>query len=402
MNFKKTVLFEDDFQEENEKSKTKVPPQQIVINNSGTVVIQSPNSKNSDNLFDDDIKNEENGETENPIDLVPKEEVNSEEIIFDDENQNMEMDPDYKIFKNPKPDLDDIEKNKIKYDINQLPDGEIPNSINDTESNSEEVFDDDLPNKETSQEQIPQPEDSLSEIPVNSKYFDDDVPSNINNSIQPNQNISNEPIFNDDIPSQQMQGQVQGQPQFAQLDPNTNQILPQEQQPANNVVDPSLIQQDPNTPVDPSLQQIPQQGVDPTTGLPIVDPNSGGVIGVPTPNEGYTDEANPEFTVGNASEVKSGAPVALEDITRISELKKINSQLMRVKSILEKELSNRYNKVEDKLNESIEFFRNIIMNLDSFSTQIDDIIFKYKRFILAILTEINTLKKQEKNEKPKR
>ena len=106
----------------------------------------------------------------------------------------------------------------------------------------------------------------------------------------------------------------------------------------------------------------------------------------------------PELTIGNSSEVTVGKPVPLEDLARITELKTINSQLMQLKQILEKELKKSYNRVEDKLLESIEYFRSIISNLDSFAGQIDDIIFKYKRFVLAVLTEINTLKEKEAKE----
>jgi hypothetical protein len=175
---------------------------------------------------------------------------------------------------------------------------------------------------------------------------------------------------------------------------------------------------DPNMapPVDPAaMGPPPEQGADPAAmGAPPQDPAA---MGTPVPGEeeddtnmyddayqadpygsSYSDEKSPETRVGNSSEVTGGRPVSVEDISRINELKKINSQLMRIRGLLEKELKLQYNKVEDKLNEAIEYFRIIISNLDSYVSQVDDIIMKYKRFIMTILTQINILKQQEINE----
>lgn len=162
--------------------------------------------------------------------------------------------------------------------------------------------------------------------------------------------------------------------------------------------------QDPSA-VPPAPQETPPTGDPAAMGTPIP--------GEPEPEDttmfddtyevdpyvsAYTDEKSPETRVGNSSEVTGGRPISVEDISRINELKKINSQLMRVRGLLEKELKLKYNKVEDKLNEAIEYFRIIISNLDSYVSQVDDIIMKYKRFIMTILTQINILKQQELNE----
>ena len=238
------------------------------------------------------------------------------------------------------------------------------------------VFNDDLPAKD--QTLVNQPVDNnVAGVPETQPFFNDD-PSAVNTNnlntqpvqpVVPDPNIQ-QPIFNDD--------------------PNQMQQVPNEVAPA------PVVNQDPSTQIDPNTGQPiqlaqPEQQIDPNTGMPI-DPAMMGGMGMA---DTFSDDVSPQTNVGNSSEVKIGAAVPLEDLSRINELKKINSQLMRIRGILERELNNKYNAVEDKLNEAIEYFRTIISNLDSFTAQVDDIIFKYKRFILTILTQINLLKKEE-------
>jgi hypothetical protein len=186
------------------------------------------------------------------------------------------------------------------------------------------------------------------------------------------------------------------------MDPATQGgIDPATGQPMAPQIDPAT-----GMPMDPAAQG----GIDPATGQPI--PPAGGQIdpmtGMPVDpmaaasdpyTSSWTDEKQPDGRVGNSSEVTTGRPIPVEDISKITELKKINSQLMRIRGILEKELDKSYNAVEEKLTEAIDYFRTIIANLDSYVNQIDDIITKYKRFIVTVLTQINILKKQEMEDK---
>ena len=356
MHVKTLTLFEDDVQ----------PSQQIVINNPGTVVIQSPNTAGIIPQFNDDVTS-------------PNEEILNTPTVYPqfDGEENLQLDPNFKNLKNPSPNMN----------------GNIP--VEDqSQNNVQPVFNDDLPNKD-------QPlENQVAGVPQVQPFFNDDpnattpidpntVPTNIQPQIQ-------QPVIQDpQIPVQQVDPNIQ--PPVFNDDPN--QIAPVTQDP--NMVAP-----------DPSQGAVPPQ-IDPTTGQPMIDPNAQAMGGIPPqidpttgmpidPSMGmggmgdtFSDEVVPQANVGNSSEVKIGAPVPLEDLSRINELKKINSQLMRIRGILERELNKKYNAVEDKLNEAIDYFRTIISNLDSFTAQVDDIIFKYKRFILTILTQINILKKEE-------
>lgn len=345
------IIFEDDIQ----------PNQQIVINNPGTVVIQSPSST-AGNIpqFNDDIPSQNDQILNNPT-VYPQ---------FDGE-ENLELDPNFKKLKNPSPNMN--------------------TNIPVTGPDEQPVFNDDLPAKD--QTLVNQPVDNnVAGVPETQPFFNDDPNAvNTNNlNTQPVQPVVQDPniqqpIFNDDpnqmqqVPNEVAPAPVVNQDPSTQIDPNTGQPI-QLAQPEQQI--------DPNTgmPIDPNMG-----AVDPTTGMPI-DPAMMGGMGMA---DTFSDDVSPQTNVGNSSEVKIGAAVPLEDLSRINELKKINSQLMRIRGILERELNNKYNAVEDKLNEAIEYFRTIISNLDSFTAQVDDIIFKYKRFILTILTQINLLKKEE-------
>ena len=340
------TLFEDDIQ----------PSQQIVINNPGTVVIQSPSTAGNIPQFNDDVPSP-NEEILNTPTVYPQ---------FDGEN-NLQLDPNFKNLNNPSPNMNN----------------NIPVTDPSIQNDAQPVFNDDLPNKDQSlnNQSI---DNSVAGIPQTQPFFNDD-PNAVQNQVvqDPNTQVTQmqqdpqqidpntqQPVFNDDP------NQINTQPQ----DPNAMPVLP----PQGDMVP----QIDPTTGqpmIDPTMAMQPQ--IDPMTGMPI-DPMAG-------MSDTFSDEVAPQLNVGNSSEVKIGAPVPLEDLSRINELKKINSQLMRVRGILERELNKKYNSVEDKLNEAIEYFRTIISNLDSFTAQVDDIIFKYKRFILTILTQINILKKEE-------
>lgn len=210
-----------------------------------------------------------------------------------------------------------------------------------------------------------------------------------------------QPYYEDETPIDP----ATGQPMEPHIDPATGQaVTPQESSTDPATGQPVVPQTDPATglPVDPASQG----GIDPVTGQPVagqIDPMTGMPMDPMASADPYTsswsDEKQPEARVGNSSEVTTGRPIPVEDISKITELKKINSQLMRIRGILEKELDKSYNAVEEKLTEAIDYFRTIIANLDSYVNQIDDIITKYKRFIVTVLTQINILKKQEMEDK---
>lgn len=356
MHVKTLTLFEDDVQ----------PNQQIVINNPGTVVIQSPSTVGNIQPFNDDVPSTPNEEILNKTTVYPQ---------FDGED-NLKLDPNFNNLNNPSPNMN-----------HNIPVQEPP-----VEGETPPVFNDDLPSKDQAMVNTPV-DNQIAGVPQSQPFFNDDP--NIQQQVQ--QPVS---VQNSQIPVQQVDPNIQQ----SVFNDDPNQVAPMTQDPNMVAPDPSQAgiapQIDPTTGqpmIDPNAQTIGgmQPQVDPMTGMPM-DPMAGGMgmMGGDT----FSDEVAPQMNVGNSSEVKIGAPVPLEDLSRINELKKINSQLMRIRGVLERELNKRYNDVEDKLNEAIEYFRTIISNLDSFTSQVDDIIFKYKRFILTILTQINILKKQEYEE----
>lgn len=203
-----------------------------------------------------------------------------------------------------------------------------------------------------------------------------------------------QPYYEDDPQIDPATGQPMDPAAAGVIDPATGQPMPPQIDPATGQpMDPAAAGA-----IDPATgQPMPPAGgaIDPMTGMPM-DPMAASADPY---TSSWTDEKQPEERVGNSSEVTTGRPIPVEDISKISELKKINSQLMRVRGILEKELDKSYNVVEEKLTEAIDYFRTIIANLDSYVNQVDDIIIKYKRFIVTILTQINILKKQEMEDK---
>lgn len=365
------------------EDETTPPMQQIVINNPGTIVIQSPSVGTATTVpvYNDEIE---------PVDpsVTPDQVGNSIEIDgsklipapYNDEVPEVKIDPKYNSYSNPVPRMPD---QVLPPDPNLAQQGDPTQATN---SSDQPFYNDELPPQDVAQQDLQNiPVDPATEIPVQQPFYNDEQPP-IETPVDPNNQT--------EIPIDPSQQPVVGTPVMAQLPTDPSGALV----PSQPVTDPSQI--DPNT----GMPTTP--AIDPMTGMPMTNTTPGAIdpmTGMPTPGgigmDGFTDESNPEVFVGNASAVTIGAPVPLQDLSRLNELKNINSQLMRIKGILEKELSKPYNNVEDKLNEAIEYFRSIISNLDSFSQQIDDIIMKYKRFILTILTQINVLKKQELDEK---
>lgn len=355
------------------------PMQQIVINNPGTIVIQSPSFQPTP-IYNDEIDPQSSEVIPQDPSLEPA--VNNQPVYpYEDEVPEVNIDPKYNSLSNPTPRLPD---QTLPPDPNMDP-GAVTN-------NQTPFYNDELPPQDVAQQDLQNiPVDPATEIPVQQPFYNDEQPS-IEPPVNPQETQLTIPTGDTTVdPSGQ---QVVGQPQMAAIptDPNAGLSPVQSVDPTTGM---------PPQPTDPSQ-------IDPTTGMPIQPPPAQpGTIdpltGMPVPGgmgmDGFTDEANPDAFIGNSSAVAVGAPVPLQDLSRLNELKTINSHLMRIKGILEKELSKPYNSVEDKLNEAIEYFRSIISNLDSFSMQIDDIIMKYKRFILTILTQINILKKEELDEK---
>lgn len=193
-----------------------------------------------------------------------------------------------------------------------------------------------------------------------------------------NLNQQNIPFYNDEsIPNEQLQQQA------VMTQPSTQPVQPQIQTP-------------------PVQQPLPQQPIqqDPTQQyMNPQDPSMG--YGSEYGNDMYDDEMMGDMEddgkLGNSRDIES-LPVNSQDINRIEDLKFIHRKLLEIRRILENEISSGYEKIEEKVQSSYEYFTTVIKNLDSFSNNIDDIILKFKRFIFIVVQEINNLKELENDE----
>ena len=176
-----------------------------------------------------------------------------------------------------------------------------------------------------------------------------------------------------------------------QIDPNTGQPLP----PAPPQIDPATGQPIPPA---PGLNVPPQ--IDPNTGQPIPQP----------------PQANPQTTtLGNITDSLKGPAIPLDDLSRINELKKVNTRLTTMEQLLNDRSNREYKKIGENIKDSLEYFKYIITNLDSFIQYntdvenkyalIDELILKFKRFIYITLIEIKNIDSaiinQNQDENPK-
>lgn len=129
----------------------------------------------------------------------------------------------------------------------------------------------------------------------------------------------------------------------------------------------------------------------PQTG-PMMDPGTG--LRIPAKVDPITGLEIPRIPVlGNPDGTTTGAPLLLKDINKINELKKIHNYILSLKRLLESQFEIEYKKIVEIVQNSLDYFYTILRNLDSFVNFIDDIILKYKRFILVTAMEIKRIKK---------
>lgn len=330
---------------------------------------------------------------------------------------------------------DDDESSKIEDDyLQQLDNYQEPieeEPVQQLEQPQEEIPQEEQPYEDEGNNDIniPQQVDNTQQVPQ-------EIPLGGNNIQQPDQTQQMQPPMMDPYAlmqqnpqmmnqmSQQM-GQMQQQPQMPiqmqqpmQQDPNMQmgqQIPPQmaPQQPMMSSQAPNI---DPNTGqpiIDPNAQmgqQMPPQ-IDPNTGMPIqqpqIDPNTGQPIGPPQapPLQQQDPNAPPPDPnpgkLGNAGTSFKGPAVPLDELGRINQLKLINKRLTTIKHILEDKNRSEYRPISRRIDDTLEYFKYIITNLDSFvqySTDpnnkfslIDELIQKFKRFIFILLIELKNI-----------
>jgi len=132
-------------------------------------------------------------------------------------------------------------------------------------------------------------------------------------------------------------------------------------------------------------QQQPQQ-------LPQEDPYAQAPL---EPEVDYTDGVN----VASTDPMGGQAPIEMS-IGRIYELKKIYSKLLAVSNLLDSHSDEKFRDLEKRVDESLDMFHIISLNLDKFESKIDKIIIEFYAFIQEALEEMETLsKKKEVNNK---
>ncbi len=313
--------------------------------------------------------------------------------------------PDGTPFANP--DGSPLDFEKQKYEDEDYPNEDDLPSAEKPDGNAPVNPDNQVQNTLPYQDEEPQTTESVTS---------NEVPQQNINPVQP-------PALIQQAPQMAQQAPSQVQPQ---VDPNLPQPYNDEPvQDPNQQVQPLPGDQGFNQqmPVDPQQMQ-PQMGappVDPQAAPPMdmgmqaganFDPtqiqqqNSGipGQIKDPIAPDYYDDEEGMVPDPNNPGEMmpsedvlpqsNSQTPIPRDGIRKMNELKDIHTNLIEIKKILKNETHPMMDKLRKKHTESLEYFESMIENLDSFSDIVDDMIIKYKRFLLLLLVELATFKKK--------
>lgn len=373
----------------------------IVINNPQTVIIQSPQTPQAPQV---PYYNDEENEKENIVNTTTsleniENENNPEDDNYYDEDSDDGVSKSSPVIGNPKmatyDDLNNVDSENNSEDDNyydeDFEEEDKQENYNDT-SNINDVNYNDI-----NDEYVESVDDS--EVSEQEYYDDENDEQNI-----PQQNFNQEPLQQTETPQQN---------QLYYDDENDEQIVdPSQQNPiVNQPLEtpigsaPISTQIDPNTGQPIELNTLATQPqIDPNTGQPIelntlsgspqIDPNTGQPIDVSSVADPYDDED--DWDIGSSENVPdSGTPVKIKDINRISELRYIFEKLNDLQEILDNELSIKYERMNKKVKDAIEYFNLIITNLDSYKEQIDELIIKYKRFLYIATIEINKMKEED-------
>ena len=132
-------------------------------------------------------------------------------------------------------------------------------------------------------------------------------------------------------------------------------------------------------PVDPQMVPQQQSGMDPNAGM--YPPQPVEVDGDDMVNVAPTDPyADPTQLV----QIKIS-------LGRIYELKKIYSKLLSISKLLDTRSDTKYEELEKEVDEALDMFHVISLNLDKFQPKIDFIIIEFYRFIQAALVELESI-----------
>ena len=263
--------------------------------------------------------------------------------------------------------------------------------------------------------EIPLPFDDML-LPDNQELpYDDEINMGVPANIPQDQNIPIDPnMLGGDIPPPPpgvgMDPSMGGMPPLPPMDQGAGGLPPMTGEPAlpmdPGMGDPMMGGLPPGGPPPPMGGDpgLPPMGMDPNMGPPPpmgMDPGMGGAppIGMGDPMMGGLPpvEDQPSEISGKVGK-STKQKINVDDLNKLNELKNIHKRLINVKKILEPEVKVHYEKIKGRLEDSLDYFSDIIQNLDSFSDTIDNIIIRYKKFVFIILKEIENLKQLDISE----
>lgn len=332
--------------------------------------------------------------------ITPEQQSNEmyqDESVPVDPNSNMQIAtydtlsqfqaPDGTPFANP--DGSPLDFEKQKYEDEDYPNEDDLPSPERPDGNAPHSPDNQVSNTLPYEDEEPQTTESVTDNSIQPQMVMD--PSQMQQMpVDPNTMLQGQPQpYNDENiqdPNQQVPA-LPGDPNFGQngaLQPNIpvdqqNQTMDMGMQPGA-IFDPTQIQQQNSGMSGQINDPIAPDYYDDEEGQSMIpDPNNPGEM---IPSDDMLPQSN------------SQTPIPRDGIRKMNELKDIYTNLIEVKKILKNETHPMLDKLRKKHTESLEYFESMIENLDSFTDVIDDMIIKYKRFLLLLLVELATFKKK--------
>lgn len=333
-----------------------------------------PESEVDDGDPGEEIYDDEDVPSEEPIDPNAPPIEGDEELPYDDE-QNLN---------NPDQSFDDYSEDDSGVNYDEVPENEV-------DPNSEQLpYEDEV--------DVVNPEDE--ELQANPSEFDDE-------NMEQNPYESEESLDNDFEEQLPYEDEVVEDP-FAP--PNVDDSIPQDidQAPENMDAEMELPYEDEigaedQLPFDPNANSNmdpndpnnipPEDGEIPYEDEPLENPNQQlGPDGEPV-GQAPPPPMDPNMDPNAMGGIPPVAPPKTpDDFRRNSNLKNIHKRLSGLRKILDSESKPDFLKIKRKISDSFEFFDLVIKNPDTYEIQMDDIIKKFLTFIKLSVDEIDRLK----------
>jgi hypothetical protein len=380
------------FEDEDDKHLTEA--QKIIINNNrGTIIIKNTDaaetSIENEDLDDDtyntdqNINNSPNNTEEADKDIINPDDINYEDDIEQEKppEENDTNDEDYKEEEPQTPIYTDEEQEEYI-------DPEEGDEEDLTKGNEDLVYDD--------ENEYPNEDEELDN-------YDDEGEENLQN-VSPN-NI--DPALDLDDDNTDNSEEIPYDDEQLSTEDDINNLMPSDIK-NNQVPTGELNSSQPPPMVDPISQYYEDdeqnQLSDPNVNNPMAVAPSINTYGVPGPDQQQTQQPYEDENMDQTQmDPNTGTPmmpqpdpnVIKQNMFRMVTIKKIHEQLLELKDVLNSQSKPGFDKVKRRVNDALDYFSLIIKNLDTYNADLDDLIKKYKNFILVASQEIHSIKFKE-------